>query len=151
MALSILSSDSETSRMLSLAQAGHMDKTDAGTASRIFRDKDADGSGGLSLEEMGGNQALFDAFDTNKDGVVSPAELQQGLKKIRETAKGRADAELEQSAGLSRAQGAQDQDGHGAAEVSASETAPKAAQLAAYSRQSQSADLSAPSLLRTLV
>lgn len=37
---------------------------------------DADGDGGLSLEESGASQEQFDAADTNQDGIVSQAELE---------------------------------------------------------------------------
>lgn len=113
MALSAISGGSETCQLFSLAQAAHMDKSDADQASRIFKDKDTDNSGGLSLEEMGGNQALFDLFDTDKDGVVSPAELQAGLKKYREEAKGQADAGMEQNALLAQVQAGMSGSGEG--------------------------------------
>lgn len=153
MTLSSISSASETYQMLSLAQSAHMDKADADQASRIFKDKDTDGSGGLSLDEMGGNQALFDLFDANKDGVVSPGELQQGLKKIREQAQGQAEDKTKNGACLDRVQGGMNQDGQDTASrmAGASDSVLNAKELAAYSRQSQPASISTLSLLSALV
>lgn len=111
MALSSVCGGSELTQWLSLAQSAQMDKSDADQAAKLFKDKDTDNSGGLSLEEMGGDQALFDEFDTNKDGEISPGELQAGLRKLREQAKGRADAEVNQNALLGQVQSGAGQDG----------------------------------------
>lgn len=147
MSLSCISNDSETYQLLSLAQSAHMDKSDADQASRIFQDKDQDGSGGLSLEEMGCSQAMFDQFDTDKDGVISPAELQQGLKKIRESAKGQAESEVEKRSFLGRVQSDMDQDGQ---DADAGDSALGSQELAAYTSPAQSSPTSSL-LRRTLV
>lgn len=147
MSLSCISNDSETYQLLSLAQSAHMDKSDADQASRIFKDKDKDGSGGLSLEEMGCSQTMFDQFDTDKDGVISPAELQQGLKKIREEAKGQAESEVEKRSFLGRVQSEMDQDDQ---DADAGGSALGSQELAAYTSPSQSSATS-PLLRRTLV
>ena len=46
------------------------------TAEELITALDADGDGGLSLEESGASQEQFDAADTNQDGIVSQAELE---------------------------------------------------------------------------
>lgn len=57
---------------------GHGGKGDFGV--KLFADLDADSSGGLSLAESGQSQSVFDAMDTNQDGVVSPEELTAALQ-----------------------------------------------------------------------
>lgn len=114
MALSSICGGSEITSLLSLAQSAHMDKSDADQAGRLFKEKDTDGSGGLSIDEMRCSQEMFDRFDTNKDGVVSPAEFQEGLKKQRKEAAGQAaESEVNRNAFLGRVQSGMGQNGDG--------------------------------------
>ncbi|MES9996900.1 hypothetical protein [Desulfovibrio aminophilus] len=114
MALSSICGGSEITSLLSLAQSAHMDKSDADQAGRLFKEKDADGSGGLSIDEMRCSQETFDRFDTNKDGVVSPAEFQEGLKQQRKEAAGQAaESEVNRNAFLGRVQSDMSENGDG--------------------------------------
>ncbi|MDR2051192.1 MAG: EF-hand domain-containing protein [Deltaproteobacteria bacterium] len=49
-------------------------------AETLFSNLDADGSEGISLEESGLDQETYDALDTDKDGSVSLAELENALE-----------------------------------------------------------------------
>jgi Ca2+-binding EF-hand superfamily protein len=49
-------------------------------ATKLFGDLDADGSGGISLKESGLDQETYAAIDTDKDGLVSLAELETALE-----------------------------------------------------------------------
>jgi Ca2+-binding EF-hand superfamily protein len=79
-----------------------MDSRDADLASRIFAEKDADQSGGLSASELGLSSAQLDAADANGDGVVSEEELLAYMKSKREAARSKM-----QEQGGGAAQGAQ--------------------------------------------
>ncbi|MCM0754013.1 EF-hand domain-containing protein [Desulfovibrio aminophilus] len=114
MALSSICGGSEITNLFSLAQSAHMDKSDSDQAARLFKEKDTNGSGGLSIDEMRCSQEMFDRFDTNKDGVVSPAEFQEGLKQQRKEAAGQAaEGEMSRNAFLGRIQSGMGQDGEG--------------------------------------
>lgn len=59
----------------SQASAGDM-------ATRIIEDLDSDGDGGLSAGETAASEEVFDALDTNEDGIVSQAELEAAMINI---------------------------------------------------------------------
>ena len=40
---------------------------------------DKDGNGFITRDEWGGDQKVFDAFDTNHDGKIGPDEMAAGL------------------------------------------------------------------------
>ena len=52
-------------------------------ASNLFSSLDTDSSDGLSLDETGLSQSVYDAMDTNQDGSVSADELAIALEKQR--------------------------------------------------------------------
>lgn len=66
-------------------------------ASKLLADLDTDGSGGLSVDETGLSQSVFDAMDTNQDGSVSSDELAAALEKQRENMQGNSQAWQNQS------------------------------------------------------
>lgn len=51
-------------------------------AASIMEDNDEDGDGALSASEASASEEVFDAMDTNEDGVVSQAELEAALGNI---------------------------------------------------------------------
>jgi Ca2+-binding EF-hand superfamily protein len=51
-------------------------------AAAIMEELDSDSDGGLSSSEAGASEEEFDALDTNKDGVVSQAELEAAMTTI---------------------------------------------------------------------
>lgn len=53
-------------------------------ASNLFSSLDSDSSDGLSIDETGLSQSVFDAMDTNQDGSVSAEELAAALQQQRE-------------------------------------------------------------------
>ena len=52
-------------------------------ASKLFSSLDSDGSDGLSVDETGLSQSVFDSMDVNQDGSVSADELATALEKQR--------------------------------------------------------------------
>ncbi len=52
-------------------------------ASKLFSSLDSDGSDGLSVDETGLSQSVFDSMDENQDGSVSADELATALEKQR--------------------------------------------------------------------
>ena len=52
-------------------------------ASKLFSSLDSDGSDGLSVDETGLSQSVFDSMDVNQDGSVSADELATSLEKQR--------------------------------------------------------------------
>ncbi len=61
-----------------------MDEMDSRMSQDIISEKDADGDGVLSAEELGVSAENLSAVDTDGDGVVSQAELTASLKSHRE-------------------------------------------------------------------
>lgn len=61
-----------------------MEQMDAEMAQGILEEKDADGDGVLSAEELGVSAENLSAVDTDGDGVVSESELTASLKSQRE-------------------------------------------------------------------
>ncbi|KMY65674.1 hypothetical protein AAU61_21085 [Desulfocarbo indianensis] len=51
-------------------------------AASLMEDNDEDGDGSLSVSEASTSEEVFDAMDTNEDGVVSQAELEAALGNI---------------------------------------------------------------------
>lgn len=78
--------------------SGNGDDRDAALSAKIFEDKDTDGSGGLSAQELGISADQLQAYDTDGDGVLSEAELQAALKAKREQMQARMQAGMEQQA-----------------------------------------------------
>ena len=81
---SSLSSVSGYSAMSAAFGAQDMDEMDAKVATDIMSARDTDGSGGLSVSELGTSAEKLAEYDTDGDGQVSQAELQAGLKAKRE-------------------------------------------------------------------
>lgn len=63
----------------------YLEQMDAEMAETIMSIKDADGDGQLSAEEMGATAEQLAKLDTDGDGVLSEAELTDGLRAERET------------------------------------------------------------------
>ena len=57
-------------------------------ASKLFSALDSDGSDGLSVDETGLSQSVFDSMDLNQDGSVSAEELTSALEKQRQAMMG---------------------------------------------------------------
>jgi Ca2+-binding EF-hand superfamily protein len=53
-------------------------------AQRIIQDKDADGDGAISLDEMGISQEAFGKLDANEDGLLDQSELESALPEVNE-------------------------------------------------------------------
>lgn len=51
----------------------------AAAAKALFKVYDKDGNGFITRDEWGGDQKVFDAFDTNHDGKIGPDEMAAGL------------------------------------------------------------------------
>jgi transaldolase len=51
----------------------------ANAAKALFKVYDKDGNGFITKDEWGGDQKVFDAFDTNHDGKIGPDEMAAGL------------------------------------------------------------------------
>lgn len=68
------------------AQMSESDKQamDAELGSKILADKDTDGDGSLSADEMGLSEDEFNTLDTDGDGLVSQDELTAGLTARRQ-------------------------------------------------------------------
>jgi Ca2+-binding EF-hand superfamily protein len=49
---------------------------------RIIQDKDADGDGALSVDEMGISEEVFAKLDANEDGLLDQSELESGLHEL---------------------------------------------------------------------
>lgn len=60
------------------------DEMDSKLSAEILKAKDADGSGSLSVSELGTSAEKLAEYDTDGDGEISSAELQAGLKARRE-------------------------------------------------------------------
>jgi Ca2+-binding EF-hand superfamily protein len=52
---------------------------------RIIQDKDADGDGALSVDEMGISEEAFAKLDANEDGLLDQSELESGLPELGKT------------------------------------------------------------------
>jgi len=51
----------------------------ANAAKALFKVYDKDGNGFITKDEWGGDDKVFDAFDTNHDGKIGPDEMAAGL------------------------------------------------------------------------
>ena len=60
-------------------QAAHQGDDRAAAAKALFKVYDKDGNGFITRDEWGGDQKVFDAFDTNHDGKIGPDEMAAGL------------------------------------------------------------------------
>jgi len=61
-----------------IGSAAHGDDK-AAAAKALFKVYDKDGNGFITRDEWGGDQKVFDAFDTNHDGKIGPDEMAAGL------------------------------------------------------------------------
>jgi hypothetical protein len=58
----------------------------------IFKEKDANGDGVLTLEEWGPRERLFNAIDRNDDGQITPRELAAALiRKLKSDREGKSE------------------------------------------------------------
>ncbi|MGH7282293.1 MAG: transaldolase family protein, partial [Polyangiaceae bacterium] len=60
-------------------QAANQGNDRSAAAKALFKVYDKDGNGFITRDEWGGDQKVFDAFDTNHDGKIGPDEMAEGL------------------------------------------------------------------------
>jgi len=66
---------------------------------RIMQDKDADGDGALSVDEMGISEEAFAKLDANEDGLLDQSELESGLPELGKILRSESDNEMSQTMG----------------------------------------------------
>ena len=65
-------------------ESGLREVTEALRAQRVLQDKDTDGDGVLSVDEMGISEEAFAKLDVNEDDMIDQSELESGLREVTE-------------------------------------------------------------------